>query len=748
LQKLILANATFSGFLRIARLISFACFYGGNMAQRSSTFSESWHRISDLKVSLRSTVKVRRQIFRGIKWYVLYDPFNNTFFRLRPEAYDFISRLRPDRTVESIWEESLRRNPGSSPGQEDVLQLLTQLYYSNLLYFKMPADSTKLFERYRKRRQREIRSKLLSIMFMRFPLFDPDRFLQGIIPLIRPLFGILGAFCWVTVMAIAAKLVFERFDQVTEQVQGILAPDNLLLLYAGMVVVKTLHEFGHAMACKRYGGEVHTMGVMLLIFTPLPYLDATSSWSFRSRWQRALVGAAGMITELFLAGLATIAWAYTGAGTIHSLAYNVMFIASVSTIIFNGNPLLRFDGYYILSDLLDIPNLSTRAMQHLRHLAERYLFGYRDSISPSQSGKEAFWLTVFGILSGIYRVIVFTGIILFVADKFLLAGLLMALLCIVSWGIVPIFRLLKYLATSPRLAKTRARAIMVCLVIMLSITFALGMLPFPNRFRSPGLLEAVRYIRVVNHAPGLVSTLLVESGTWVETGTPLVKLENRELEIETKRTEAQKKEALALQMRAMSKAVEDLKPIQKRLESIEEKLKNLYQHKKDLIVRARQDGLWVVPVAEELEGKWVPKGSLLGEIIDNHAFRFSSVVSQDDAANLFVDQIQKAEVRLYGQENKNLAVSHFKIIPFQHDQLPSAALGWMGGGEVAVSLTDDTGIQASEPFFLIFAEIEPSQETLFLHGRSGKIRFSLAKEPLAVQWGRGFRQLLQKRYQI
>ncbi len=718
------------------------------MAQKSSTFSESWHRISDLKVSLRSTVKVRRQIFRGDLWYVLYDPFNNTFFRLRPAAYDFISRLRPDRTVESIWEESLKRNPGSSPGQEDVLQLLTQLYYSNLLYFKMPADSTKLFERYRKRRQREIRSKLLSIMFMRFPLLDPDKFLQGVLPLIRPLVGFLGAACWLVVMGIAAKLVFDRFDQVTEQIQGILAPDNLLLLYAGMVVVKTLHEFGHALVCKRYGGEVHTMGVMLLIFTPLPYMDATSSWSFRSLWQRALVGGAGMITELFVAGLATIVWANTGVGTLHSLAYNIMFIASISTLIFNGNPLLRFDGYYILSDLLDIPNLSTRAMQHLRHLAERYLFGYRESISPSQSGKEAFWLTVFGILSGIYRVIVFTGIILFVADKFLLAGLLMALLCIISWGIVPIFRLLKYLATSPRLAKTRARAILVSLCITVGITFLLGMLPMPNRFRSPGLVEAVHYVRVVNHAPGLVAKLLVPPGTWVKAGTALIELENQELHMETNRLQAQKSEALALQMRAMSKAVEDLKPIQKRLETIEEKLANLRQQKKDLVVRARQDGLWVVPLANEIEGQWVPKGSLMGEIVDNRSFRFSSVVSQDDAANLFVDKIQKTEVRLFGQEGANLAVSQFKIIPFQHDQLPSAALGWMGGGEVAVSLSDDTGVQASEPFFLIFAELESDQNALFLHGRSGKIRFSLNKEPLAVQWGRSFRQLLQKRYQI
>ncbi len=718
------------------------------MGKPGSTFSESWHRIAELKVSLRPTVRGRRQIFRGELWHVLYDPFNNTFFRLRPEAWDFVSRLRPDRTVEAVWEEGLQRSPDQAPGQEDVLQLLTQLYYANLLYFKIPADSAKLFERYRKRRQREIKSKFLSIMFMRFPLFDPDRLLKKNLFLIKLIFGIPGAVIWLAVVGAAIKGVVEQFDMVTRQAEGILAPDNLFLLYAGMVIVKTLHEIGHAMACRRFGGEVHVLGVMLLIFTPLPYMDATSSWSFRNRWQRALVGAAGMITEIFLAGLATFVWVNTGAGSLHSLAYNVMFIASVSTVIFNGNPLLRFDGYYILSDLLDIPNLSTRAISHLRHIAERYLLGYRESISPAQSVRESVWLTVFGILSGIYRVIVFGGIILFVADKFLLAGMLMALMCIFAWGIVPVFRLIQYLASSPRLSKTRFRAISVSVLISGMIIFFLALFPLPDRFRAPGLLEAVSYVRVVNQAPGYVKTLLVHSGTRVEKGTALIKMVDRELDIEIDRANAQKKEARALQMQAMSRAVEDLKPIRKRLETITARLVDLSRQKQELIVRARQAGVWVAPPASELEGKWLPKGFLLGEIVGGAEFRFSSVVSQDDAADLFADGILKAQVRLHGQEGGDIDVEKFEIVPYQHDKLPSAALGWLGGGDVAVSMSDDTGLKTSEPFFLIFAHVKPNPAVLFFHGRSGKIRFSMKKKPLVVQWGRSIRQLLQKRYHI
>ena len=718
------------------------------MARPGKTFSESWHRVADLRVSLRPTVRVRKQLFRGERWYVLHDPFNNQFFRLRPEAHDFVSHLRPDRTVEEVWDESLDRHPDEAPGQEDVIQLLTQLYFANLLYFETPADSSKLFERYKKRRQREIRSKLLSIMFVRVPLFDPENLLRRLAPMIRYLVSPAFALLWLLVVIAAAKLVLDRFDEATNQMQGILAPDNLLLLYAGLVVIKTLHEFGHAMVCKRFGGEVHTMGVMLLVFTPIPYMDATSSWSFRSRWHRALVGAAGMITEVFVAALATFLWAYSGPGTMHSLAYNMMFIASVSTVLFNGNPLLRFDGYYILSDLLDIPNLATRARGHLRHLAERYLFGYKESYSPTNTLKEATWLSIFGVLSAIYRVVVFTGIIFFVADKFLLAGLLMALICVISWGVVPLFRFTAYLGSSPRLARTRPRAIAVSAGTILVLVTLLAIIPFPNRFRAPGVVEAKQYLQIVNDAPGYVEKVLVPSGTDVRQGTSLIKLSNRELELEIDATMAQRKETLALKMRAMSQEVADLEPIQKRLETIESKLKNLLEQKFSLVVKAGLSGTWVAPRSKEIVGAWIPRGSPVGEIVNDGGFRFSAMVSQNEAADLFVDQIKKAEVRLYGQGDRNLEVKAFEIVPFQHEKLPSAALGWFGGGEVAVSTTDKTGLQAAEPFFQIYANLILDPSVTLFHGRSGKLRFTLPPKPLLFQWGHKFLQLLQRRYQI
>ena len=242
---------------------------------------------------------------------------------------------------------------------------MSQLYFANLLQYDLAADSAQLFERYKKRRQREIGFQFLNIMFMRFPLLDPDRFLVRTLPVVRKLISPFGAVLWLLVVGFGLNIVVDNFSALRVQGQGMLATNNLFLLYLGLIVVKTFHEFGHAYFCRRFGGEVHVMGVMLMIFTPMPYVDATSSWSFRERWKRVLVGAAGMIVEIFIAAIAAFFWAQTGPGILHSLAYNIMFVASVSTVIFNVNPLMRFDGYYILSDLLEIPNLNQRAMHAL-----------------------------------------------------------------------------------------------------------------------------------------------------------------------------------------------------------------------------------------------------------------------------------------------------------------------------------------------------------------------------------------------
>lgn len=718
------------------------------MAETGGTFSESWYRIADQRAALRPHLHVRRQFYRGERWYVIHDPINNQFFRLRSPAYDFVSRLNLKRTIEQAWQECLAANPERAPGQEDALRLLAQLYAANLLYSDLPADSAKLFERYQQRRDREIKSRLLNIMFARIPLLDPDRFLKSALPLIKLVFSPLGGLVWLFFVVAGMKVALDHADTLREQGQSILAPDNWFLLYLGFVLVKTVHEFGHAIMCRRFGGEVHTMGIMFMVFTPMPYVDATSSWSFRSRWHRVLVGLGGMIPELFLAAGLMFVWANTGAGTVHSLAYNMMFVASVSTLLFNANPLMRFDGYYILSDLLDIPNLYFRANQQLIYLIERYAFGCEKATSPAHSRREAWWLGVYGFAGHIYRIFVFAVILFFLSKRYLIVGVIMAVVCGVAWVVVPLVKLVQYLATSPRLERQRVRATAVCAGTAAIVLLFLELVPFPNHFRAPGVLQAEQYTIIVNAAPGSIQELLVPPGSRVERGQPLLQLRDPELEFELVAARAQLAESEAQELRALQEQTADLLPIRRRREVVEKHIHRLEEQQAALKVRAPHAGQWIAPEVDRLSGAWFARGTPLGQVINAGGFYFSAIVSEKDASRLFTREIRHAEIRLRGQAGRTLSVTGQKIIPVEHQVLPSAALGWRGGGEVPVELHDASGVRAAEPFFQVRATVSPSEEAMLLHGRSGKIRFQLAPEPLLHQWVRALRQLLQKQYGV
>jgi putative peptide zinc metalloprotease protein len=721
------------------------------MSEIKRTFSESWHRVANLKISLLPTVAVRKQFFRDEDWYILNNPFNNQFFRLRPEAYTFIARLSPRRSVEEVWYECLERYPDTAPGQEDVVQLLTQLYNANLLYFHSRPDTSQIFERYKQRKKKEMQSRLLSILFMRLPLFDPDIVLKRLYPLWRLIVSPIGAFIWLFVVISALKVCIDHSSEIFNQMQGILAPGNIIYLYVALVMIKSLHEIAHGVVCRRFGGEVHVLGIMLLVFTPLPYMDATSSWTFRNRWHRVLVSAAGILMEIFIAALAVFAWANTGQGALHSLLYNIMFIASVSTLLFNANPLLRFDGYYILSDILDIPNLHTRAKEYITYLIERYAFGCKDIHCPVQSMSEAISLSTFGILSLLYRILIFAGIILFVADKFLILGLIMALIGIISWVMVPIFKFISYLLTSPKFQKNRVRVFAVTTLTFSTILSLTLFVPFSDNVQAPGIIEAKKFQKIYSDHPGYIAQMFHPSGTVVKAGDRLIQLHNKEIEFDLANAKLQKKETQIMIKQARNVKVVDLKPLLKRLEKVDSYIVDLEGRMNALLIKSRHDGIWQPSDDVKFIGRWIPRGGYLGEVIDPSCFVFSAAVPQHEAARLFQDKLKEISVRVKGIARHEIPVQKYQVIPFEQSKLPSMAIGWSGGGQIETSFQDSTGLTTREPFFLIIATLiskNKVSDKIFFHGRSGRINMMLPPKPLYFQFYRSVKQLFQKRYQI
>ena len=329
-------------------------------------FSPSWYRVAPLTPRLRSHAKLHRHQYRGQIWYVLHDRSNERFHRFSPSAFSFIGLMDGRRSVQEKWDLSSSRLGDNAPTQPEVVQLLSQLHAADVLQCDIPSDTAELLDRYDKQQRRKWQRQLMNFFAWQFPLFDPERFLQQFAMLVRPFFSWWGAALWCLIVVPAVFIGAAHWSELTANlIDRVTTPQNLVLLWFLFPVIKVLHEFGHAFAVKVFGGEVHEMGVMLLVLSPVPYVEASASSAFPSKWQRVVVGAAGMIVELVLAAIAVYVWVSVEPGSVRTVAYNTILIAGISTVMFNANPLLRFDGYYILADFLEIPNLRQRANTYL-----------------------------------------------------------------------------------------------------------------------------------------------------------------------------------------------------------------------------------------------------------------------------------------------------------------------------------------------------------------------------------------------
>jgi putative peptide zinc metalloprotease protein len=319
------------------------------LLMEKSFYSPSWYRVSDLRPRLRSQIRIHRQQFRGGLWYVLQDRVSGRFHRFTPAAYLVISLMNGQRTTNDIWQLACRRLGDDALTQDDMVRLLAQLHQADVLHADVSPDFEELSSRAAKIRRRKLVASFANPLSLRLPLLDPDAFLTRTMPFVRPAFSWMGACIFVAIVGYACALAAVHWAALTDNIADrVLVTQSLLLLLLAYPLVKALHELGHAYAVKRWGGEVHELGLMFLVLMPVPYVDASSSAAFSSKWQRALVAGAGILVELMLAALALFLWLEAGNGTLRAFAFNVMLIGGVSTIVFNGNPLLRFDGYYVL----------------------------------------------------------------------------------------------------------------------------------------------------------------------------------------------------------------------------------------------------------------------------------------------------------------------------------------------------------------------------------------------------------------
>lgn len=711
--------------------------------------ANSWYRVADLKPQLRSHARLHRHRYRGELWYLLQDPVSNRVHRFSPAARLFIAGMDGQRTVQKLWEIANKHLGEQAPTQDEIIQLLGQLHAADLLQSDVTPDSVEVFDRGEKQEKALRRRSYMNPMAVRIHLWDPDVLLNRMQPLIRFLWSRWGGMMWLAAVLPALMLVPPHLPELTHNfADRVLAVDNLLLLLVVFPLIKALHELGHAAATKRGGGEVHDMGIIMLVLMPIPYVEASAATVFRSKYERAGVAAAGMVVELFIAAVAFYLWLLVEPGVARAILFNVMLVAGVSTILFNGNPLLRYDAYYILADLLEIPNLANRSLRYWGYLIERYAFGVENAETPEDSMSEKGWFLFYGFASSIYRVLVTVTIALFIASQFFFVGIVLAIWAVVAMAVVPLVKMLWHVGSSPRLRQHRSRAIAVTAGTALVLALLLFVVPAPYRTSAEGVIWLPERAMVRSGQAGFVEAFLVPPGTLVAPGDPLVRSYDLDLAAQIRQSEARVAELDATYGAQFVADRARASVVREQLESVRATLAVLRTRAEGLVARAGMAGTFILVKAADIPGRYYRKGEPLGYVIDNTPPIVRVAVPQEavDAVRLATDRVSMRMVHRPDVVNSGRIVRN---VPAGDEYLPSRVLATEGGGQIATDPRDQKGVKTMERMFQFDIEFagEDAVRTAFF-GERVYVRFDHEMEPIGLQWYRALRLLFLSHFHV
>lgn len=712
-----------------------------------SVFSTYWYRVAGLKPVIRDNVVITRHVYRGQTWYVLRNRLNGQHHRFNMAAYSLIGLMDGQRTIEQIWVGAGKISPEYNPTQNEVIRMLGRLHDADLMQCDILPSTIELLQQDMARSKNSLKQKAFSPFSMQFPLWDPDRFLEKWSFLAAPFFTLPALIVWLFVIAGGFYGAVLNWKELSSSLGSqILSQDNLVIIWLLYPILKAFHEAGHAFAVKNWGGEVHKIGIMLLVFVPIPYVDATASNGFPEKHRRIIVAGAGMMIELFIAAAALFVWLNVEPGTIQTLSYNIMLIAGASTLIFNGNPLMRYDGYYILSDLLEIPNLAQRSKSYTGYLVQYYLLGIKTAQSPVTAPGEKTWFILYGPLAWCYRILVLAGLIWMISGRFFFIGVLIAIWGIISLFILPTAKVLIQTLADPEVQKRAPRAL--SLGILFSALLFLGLCVFPVTYST----NAQGIIRLPEQS-------IIRAGTDFEVVRVLSPVEEpvkKDASI-IKGTDPFLETQIAISRAVLQEqyAAYNALPIHERvkrkifLEEIERAKGDLHQAElklQKLIVRSPARGKLIINSHQNLPGRFVRQGEILGHIITDHRPSIRAVVRQNDI-NLIRNQVSKVRVRLAERIEEPMHAAIERIIPAADHILPSAALGTAGGGIIPVDPGDPDGLRAIESVFQVDLTLPGKVKNPHIGSRVF-IRFEHGRKPIAVQWYRTIRQLLLGRFNV
>ena len=483
---------------------------------------------------LASTVKLRPELRTDVRneheglYIVIEDPVRNKFYSVGHKEYRFLSSLNGIATVQSIVESW----NGEEPIDEKAAVKICQWALQSNLIIGDEMDATARLEKQSEALQRQQLMATFNPISIKFKLFNPNRILSQLTPYCSWFFTKTFFTAWCITGIWGMSCAFEGWDRLTTASVGILSDMRWIWLLIVWAVLKVIHETAHGVACRKYGGEVNEAGILLLLFTPMAYVNVTTSWRFANRWHRIVVAAAGMYIELFVSFLALIVWASVSDGVVSDVCYNIFFMSSVTTILFNANPLMRFDGYYILADSLNVTNMYTKGTKLFGDKLRSWFFGVptTPNICPRS---EIRTVAIYGVMAFFWKITISIGLIIGASVLFYGLGKILGIIGAVLFFGMPIWNQFKQLygAAAPVRPSNRRVATSTALVL-LSVFSLFYVIKAPSTKSAPAIVMFKDETLIRAESEGFIHEIAVSDGQPVVKGQTLITLHNPQIHLE------------------------------------------------------------------------------------------------------------------------------------------------------------------------------------------------------------------------
>lgn len=680
---------------------------------------------------LRADLRISPQLFYGQLCFVVKDPVTLRYFRMQPIEHFLITQLDGKRTARDLLGLLHQQHPDSPLDVQEILRFVGMLHESHLLEGEGIAHAQWLGQRAKTNRRRRIWQFSQNFLFLKIPLYNPDRLLTIMEEAFgRLIFSPMTGLIAVLLCVVALAGVLGQTDRFWSLPYSLLSWQNLLLLYAVFIVTKVFHEFGHGLACKHFGGEVTNMGVMVFVMTPSFYCDTSDAWMIPSRAARLWINAAGIVVELVLAALAALVWMATQSDTlVNQIALNVMITCSAATLVFNLNPLLRYDGYYFLSDLLELPNLMTKSQQLLRCYAQKHLLGLKPTM-PLDARRVPTLLT-FAVLSGAYRWLVVFGIVVLVYYFFdehgmTPIGTAIAGAYLIGSVVVPLVKAVRFIWKQRFEIRRRLAYLGAVSGAGVAALVLVALLPWSMTIRQPMVVLSEQDVPIFVRSPGFVQAVEADAGQAVRQGQVIVQLHDPELQtLLDKATARRDQEQINVTNARANANPAAVAAAQTAVDAYNRQIELLRQRLAELTIRAPIDGVVIreTPL-RRIAGNYLPPGTRLCRVIRADKLQARISLPQQQAA--MVADGMPVRIRLWTQPANVIQAKVTRVSSTVSDQLLHPALASTVKGDVEVTQDASGNIKSLSRRTTVVIDL-PTNQGFFADGMTGRAEITVQR---------------------